>query len=168
MKVRVFTLPLDPATGGFDDTELAAFCDAHRVLSVTDSFFTFEGLPTLVLVVRYQDAGGHAVSGRRTSARPAPNTAPPLEIAEADRGLYESLRKWRNARAKRDGRPAYVLFSNAQLAAIATLRPATLTALQAIDGIGDARVSQYGEELLALIPAIPPGAEVDADADAGP
>ena len=164
MKVRVFTLRLDPTTGTFDDGELEAFCDTHRVLSLTESFFIFDGTPTLALVVRYQPTATRAVPGRAPSPRPSTKTAPPLELADADRGLYESLRKWRNARAKRDGRPAFVLFSNAQLAAIATLRPATLTALKAIDGIGDGRLSQYGEELLALIPAIPPGAEVSPDA----
>lgn len=63
MKVRVFTLRLDPTTGTFDDAELAAFCDTHRVLSLTESFFTFDGTPTLALVVRYQPTATRAVPG---------------------------------------------------------------------------------------------------------
>ena len=67
MKVRVFTLRLDPTTGTFDDSELAAFCDTHRVLSLTESFFIFDGTPTLALVVRYQP----------TATRVAPKTPLP-------------------------------------------------------------------------------------------
>ena len=70
----------------------------------------------------------------------------------------------RNGRAKVDGRPAYVLFTNAQLAEIALQRPATRAALKALDGVGEARVRHYADEVLGLVAAAAPP-EVPDDSD---
>ena len=59
-----------------------------------------------------------------------------LQVPEAERALFAALRRWRNERAKRNGRPAYVLFRNAQLADIARTRPTTLAALREVHGVG--------------------------------
>ncbi len=166
MKVRVFTLRLDPSTGRFGDAEVADFFASHDALTVSEHFFTFDGTPTLALVVRYRDAPSVPVAARRDAPRSG-GGPPPLTIAEPDRGLFEALRKWRNERAKRDGRPAYVLFTNAQLGAIASSRPDTRAALQNIDGVGDARVRDYADEVLALVAATPPGAETGGEGSAG-
>ena len=72
-------------------------------------------------------------------------------IADADKPLFMALRKWRNDRAKREGRPSYVIFTNVQLAAIAQARPKDNSALEALSGIGEARVRDYGADVLALI-----------------
>ena len=94
-----------------------------------------------------------------TASRPAaPRSQPQDALADVDKQLFEALRSWRNARAKKDGRPAYVLFTNAQLVEIATRRPGTKAALQAIDGIGDARVEGYGDDVLAVVAKVPKGA----------
>ena len=52
--------------------------------------------------------------------------------ATEHRAVFEVLRKWRNERAKRDGRPPYVLFTNSQLANLARGRPDTRAALEAV------------------------------------
>lgn len=47
--------------------------------------------------------------------------------------------------------PPYVLLTNRQVAAIARRRPETLEALREVDGIGEAKASRFGRELLALV-----------------
>jgi ATP-dependent DNA helicase RecQ len=47
--------------------------------------------------------------------------------------------------------PAYVVFTNRELAALAARAPTTLGQLRAIPGCGEAKVARYGDELLALL-----------------
>ena len=152
MPVRVFTVRFDPCQGRFDDDEVVAALDGCRVLSLSDHAFTVDGTPVLALTVRFDPPPPPP----GTSSRPAaPRSRPQDALPDVDQQLFEALRSWRNVRAKKDGRPAYVLFTNAQLAAIATRRPTTKAALKLIDGIGDARVEGYGDDVIALVAEVP-------------
>ena len=168
MKVRVVTVRLNPDTGLFDDAELVSLQEAFDVVSVSEHTFVYCGVPTLALVLRYrerQEAGGaRRGGGARGGRRGRPEELAPPE----DRTLFEALRKWRNERAHRDGRPAYVLFTNAQLAAVAASRPATRAELGAIEGVGEARVRDYADEVLAVVQSVPRSAEVTDDSEPTP
>jgi len=74
-------------------------------------------------------------------------------LAEVDQGLYARLAEWRLGRAKRDGVPAYVVFSNRTLREIAALRPAGPEALSQVWGVGHSRADHYGDEVLAVLNA---------------
>jgi superfamily II DNA helicase RecQ len=63
---------------------------------------------------------------------------------------YETLRKWRAEKAKQAGVPPYVIAHNAELEALAKLRPKTLDDLS-IKGFGKAKIDKYGQELLELL-----------------
>jgi ATP-dependent DNA helicase RecQ len=65
--------------------------------------------------------------------------------------LFEALRAWRRDRAKEQGVPPYVIFHDSTLRSVAAIRPASLTALSAIDGIGDTKLERHGESLLAAL-----------------
>ncbi len=72
-----------------------------------------------------------------------------------DDPLYQRLRAWRVARARQEGVPAYTLFSDRTARELAALRPADEDALRSVWGIGDARIREFGAELLAVIHAGP-------------
>ena len=152
MKVRVFTLRYAPDLGGFDDSAVVAFLGEREAIAISDHVLTLDGEPAIVLMVTYRDAKEPlplAPSVRRRDERQQ-------EVATVDRDLFEALRRWRNERARHDGRPPYVLFTNPQLAGIASVRPATRAALGAISGVGDARVHAFADEILAIVAKIPP------------
>ncbi|QHN19202.1 DNA helicase RecQ [Gordonia amarae] len=88
------------------------------------------------------------VSGSTSKARKATAAA---DLDPADHDLFEALRTWRTATAKEQDVPAYVVFSNATLQALATHRPATLDQLGTISGIGEKKLETYGEAVLAVI-----------------
>ncbi len=158
MKLKVFTLRINPETGVFDDSELQAFLEHHEALAVHEHFFLQEQVPTWALMVSYRDPTAEqprALPGLRGERR----ATAPVEVSAEDKPLYEALRRWRNERAKRQGRPAYVLFSNRQLADISRLRPTTLVALQEIEGIGEGRAKEMGREVLALVRSKAPAIE---------
>ncbi len=69
----------------------------------------------------------------------------------ADRGLFEALRAWRAETARTQGVPAYIVFGDATLRALAEGRPASVRDLDGISGIGQKKREAYGEAVLAVI-----------------
>jgi len=70
--------------------------------------------------------------------------------ATYDEDLFEQLRAWRAERAGEQKVPAYCVFTDATLTAIAESRPSDHGALLAIPGLGRSKLDKYGEDVLAL------------------
>jgi DNA helicase II / ATP-dependent DNA helicase PcrA len=79
-----------------------------------------------------------------------------------DEELYERLREWRLGTATAQQVPAYVVFTDATLMALAERRPTSTAQLTDIAGIGPRKLGLYGEAVLALIGGASP-ADVLAD-----
>jgi DNA helicase-2/ATP-dependent DNA helicase PcrA len=77
----------------------------------------------------------------------------PAAQVRADGPLVEALRSWRRERAKADGVPAYVVFNDRTLFALADRQPRSRGELLAVEGIGPTKLDQYGDELLAMLAA---------------
>lgn len=71
--------------------------------------------------------------------------------ADADPVLVEALRAWRKEEAAEASVPAYVVFSDATMFAIAARRPATHSDLLAIPGIGRSKLDRYGDSVIRII-----------------
>jgi ATP-dependent DNA helicase RecQ len=96
---------------------------------------------------------------RTRTRRSSSPKAPPADLPAEAAPVFERLRAWRGATAKEQGVPAYVIFHDATLRAIATLRPASLAALGTVNGVGEAKLAKYGQGVLE---AVGDGAPVDA------
>jgi DNA helicase-2/ATP-dependent DNA helicase PcrA len=81
--------------------------------------------------------------------------------SDLDEELYERLQVWRSSTAAELKVPAYVVFTDATLVAIAERRPGAPAELLAIAGIGPRKLGQYGEAVFALVGGASP-------VDAGP
>lgn len=68
-----------------------------------------------------------------------------------DDDLARRLRDWRRDQAQSQGVPAYVVFNDRTLEALASQRPSTSEALLGIPGIGPAKLESYGDELIELL-----------------
>ncbi|WP_243076126.1 DNA helicase RecQ [Microbacterium sp. SS28] len=92
------------------------------------------------------------VLGRRgpTSVR---RTTVSEAVDPGDRDLFEALRTWRASAAREQGVPAYVVFNDATLRALAASRPSSSADLDGISGIGAKKRETYGEAVLAVIAA---------------
>jgi len=95
---------------------------------------------------RRATSGAAGAGGKSATARAALQA-----LSSADATLFERLRAWRAATAKEHGVPAYVVFSDATLHAIAVARPNSLDALRGISGVGDKKRDDFGPALLACI-----------------
>jgi DNA helicase-2/ATP-dependent DNA helicase PcrA len=100
--------------------------------------------------------------GRRvvTSHRPVVTVAPrraasggdvPTGLDGAGERRFAALRELRNE--LRDGKPAYVVFDNKTLVAIARAAPSSLAELSRISGVGPAKLERYGPAVVALLAA---------------
>ncbi|MEI8198021.1 MAG: RQC domain-containing protein, partial [Phycisphaerae bacterium] len=68
-----------------------------------------------------------------------------------DRELFEALRGLRHQLATTRSVPPYVIFSDATLRELARLRPSTLENLRRVYGIGEAKLRDFGPQVLPLI-----------------
>jgi HRDC domain/UvrD-like helicase C-terminal domain len=71
------------------------------------------------------------------------------EVDEASVVLFDLLRRFRER--VRNGKPAYTVFDDKTLVAIAAALPADLPALAAVKGVGPAKLEQYGDDVLELV-----------------
>jgi ATP-dependent DNA helicase RecQ len=70
---------------------------------------------------------------------------------EYDAELFAALRTLRKQLADERDVPAFVIFSDAVLRAMARDAPATAAGLRAISGVGDKKLADFGEQFLAAI-----------------
>ena len=83
---------------------------------------------------------------RKSSAPPAAaaNLGPDAQVR------FINLKAWRAEVAREHNLPAYVIFHDATLAAIAERNPASLDDLQGISGMGAKKLEAYGSEVLRV------------------
>ena len=84
-------------------------------------------------------------------AKTAKSKSPAADLAPADVPLFEKLREWRAATAKEQGVPAYVVFHDATLREIVARKPASLSELGTVGGVGENKLAKYGEGVLAVL-----------------
>jgi DNA helicase-2/ATP-dependent DNA helicase PcrA len=91
------------------------------------------------------DSGPTAPPPRRSAKRAK-------VVLEGEAGeLFERLRTWRSAAAQAASVPAYVVFTDATLQAIAETRPASLRELAGLPGVGARKLELYGDAVLTTV-----------------
>ncbi|MFD3840930.1 ATP-dependent DNA helicase UvrD2 [Streptomyces sp. NPDC058642] len=79
--------------------------------------------------------------------------------SDMDEGLYERLREWRAEQASRSGQPAFCVFTDKTLMAIAEAVPDDEGELARIPGVGVRKFNRFGADVLAICAGQEPGAE---------
>jgi DNA helicase II / ATP-dependent DNA helicase PcrA len=97
---------------------------------------------------RISDARRAVAGGRGASVdRPHPSR----ELPAADAPLYDALVEWRRRISKASGAPAYVVFHDTTLVAVAEAKPRNRHDLLLVAGIGPVKAERYGDDVLALV-----------------
>jgi len=92
-----------------------------------------------------------APASARARKTKAPAQAPAAAALDATaQARFAALKAWRAEVAREHNLPAYVIFHDATLAAIAERAPQTLEDLQGISGIGAKKLEAYGAEVLRV------------------
>lgn len=165
MRFHFLTIPaFDPDAA---QDALNAFCAQHRIVA-SERHFADRGVDSFWAVCVTWVEGSAA-------AFPAQGKRDRVDyrevLGEADFAVYSELRRLRKQLAEREGVPAYAIFTNEQLAAMVQRRVATAQALGAIEGVGEARVVNFGDVFLAtlarLLPEVAQPAAVDHETKPG-
>ena len=98
-------------------------------------------------------------STAKPRSRPSPAPKPALEAGQpvdaaaksAGARVEKALREWRLAEARRRGVPAFRVFTDKALQAIAAQRPSSARELLAIPGIGISAVEKYGAQIYRIL-----------------
>jgi DNA helicase-2/ATP-dependent DNA helicase PcrA len=103
-------------------------------------------------VAPYAPAGKAAARSKRGG--------PPAAV---DPQLWEALRQWRSAQAAEQKQPAYCVFTDATLEAIASKRPATLQQLRLVPGVGATKLERFGSAVLDVLSQAAKSPEIAGD-----
>ena len=99
-------------------------------------------------VVSESPASPRQGKGKRRAELPAAQAAAPSNAEEA---LFFKLKALRKKIADERKLPAYIVFNDATLWAMAATRPSSEDELLAVTGVGPKKLAQYGEEFLAVL-----------------
>ena len=118
-----------------------------------------EGYGALVLEDSARDVlkGEVSIQFRRdasgTGSRRKRATKPDVQISDnpEDEALFQALRAERLRLAREQGVPPYVIFHDASLREMARIRPASVTEMGEIAGVGAAKCARYGRSFLSVI-----------------
>ena len=139
---------------GFSDDLLQKVTFGKTVLNVSEHFFMHGNVPHLTLVLQLGDTPPYEnAEGFRPRNPNAPN--PEEELSDAQIAAYRALKSWRNETSKTEGRPAYAIARNTQLAELVKAAPKTLAEVKEISGLGDSFCSRYGDKVLSLLSEVP-------------
>src|SRR4249919_2007608 len=86
--------------------------------------------------------------GRKSAGAAKGPGAGAAQLSVADSAAFEALRELRAQLAREQNLPAYVIFHDASLRAMASERPRDLDALARVNGVGASKLERYGERVL--------------------
>lgn len=145
MPQKFFRIAVRDSAG---EEELNPFLSSHRVVSVERRVVDLGENSFWALCVDFlatTPGSGAALSGKRARIDYR-------EVLSAeDFAVFVKLRDLRKQLAQSEAVPVYMIFTNEQLADMVRRRAGSKADLEAIAGVGDARVTKYGPQFLSLL-----------------
>ena len=106
-------------------------------------------------VVEITSAGRDALATNTAPSLTLPAESAKVRSADVHVETLDRLRNWRLETARAAGVPAYVVFHDKTLAAIASARPTSLAELLRVSGVGESKLRKYGDQVLEVLRAAP-------------
>jgi superfamily II DNA helicase RecQ len=145
-QVKFLKVRLGPSALKADESWLNQFLANVKTRKIVPSLVQTPREVFWSLYVEF-DAEPGAENKRRASAKGETEAVLP-----ADRmSIYEALRTWCTQKAAELSYPSFVILHNKHLRAIAAASPTSLQELAAIPGVGEAKATRFGREILRVI-----------------
>ncbi len=148
MKVKILKIRLSEEFQNHDEQQLNRFLRQHEVIKITSSMIN--GNESFWSVIIFYDAGYPAVNEKKTKY----SADPQMQLNPNETKILDSLRLWRNEKAKQQNLPSYFIASNTELLSIAKFKPAKKEELSEIKGFGRHKIENYGTEIIRLLESI--------------
>jgi ATP-dependent DNA helicase RecQ len=124
--------------------------DGYPVLSLNaESRRVLRG--ELAVTIARAPRSGAGAAARAAAGAGAEAGVGGLSADSTQGALFERLRALRKRLANEQGLPPYVIFHDSTLREMAIRRPLTLDAFAALPGVGQAKLSRYGEHFIAAL-----------------
>lgn len=136
MQIKTFKVPLGD-TSGVED-ELNKFLRSHRVLKL-ERAFCLDGSGFLAVCVEYMEGEPKG----EQMVKPAKKDVT-KDLTEKEQQVYERFRKRRRELASEKSLPAYMIFTDADLAILAKQPGLTVESVLEVPGIQKSRLKEYG------------------------
>jgi len=122
------------------------FCLQHRCVTIEKHFVANGDASFWSICVSYLEGAEPTVSKKaRVDYKEV--------LSDEDFAVFAELRDLRKNIADVESVPVYTIFTNEQLAAMVENKVTQKSALQAIDGIGTAKITKYADAFLSLLTA---------------
>jgi ribonuclease D len=131
-----------------------AALDARIAILVYDELSrVLEGQGRLEAALRASEVEPHEASAGSSESRRRRKALPRLEIVltPEEKQIVARLKRWRMERANTQRVPAYMVCPDRTLEQLARELPETLEALANVYGLGESKISKFGEELLKAL-----------------
>jgi superfamily II DNA helicase RecQ len=140
MQIKIFSINMDALT---EETEaLNKFLRGHRILSVQQELVQQVNSISWCFCIRY-------LEDSELKSNWKVNKKDYKEILEPDAFTrFTALRDVRKTIAQEEAVPAYVIFTDDELAQFAKLPKITQTAMLGVQGVGKQKLEKYGIQLL--------------------
>jgi ATP-dependent DNA helicase RecQ len=132
-------------TRGMVQVDVSAY-NALHTLDAGRDFLRGDGP---MLLRKMPERSERARVDKRSSAARSEAAQPSLD-SQGER-ILRNLKTWRAAIAKANNLPAFIIFHDATLAAIASLAPQTMDALSSVSGMGARKLAAYGQDVLRVV-----------------
>ncbi len=143
-KIRIFNLKL--SSEGFNTSELDDFVENVKVLNIWEHMLIDQNI--WAILIRYEEA-------QYISPKKEIQTSSQYDsLTPEEQERFNRLKQWRKAQVQDSSRPAYSVFNDAVLYEISRKNPQTMSELKSIKGIGESKLSQYGEGLIKTLSPI--------------
>jgi len=134
---------------------VAVATDGFNTLSLTDGARAIlRGEVRLSLRVAQPPAAGRARGSGNRRGLAAPKAEADLDPVQTH--ALAALKAWRAGVAKEHNLPAFVIFHDSTLRALAERQPQRLADLQGVPGVGQKKLEAYGPQVLAVLTALNP------------
>jgi ATP-dependent DNA helicase RecQ len=131
---------------------LAVDAAAFNTLHLTEeSRAVLKGERQVLLRESITQPGGRS---RSRGGKLAPAAAVAAGLTQDGQQRFTALKAWRAGVARAHNLPAYIIFPDATLAAIAALDPKSLVDLESVSGIGAKKLESYGAQVLDVLQAL--------------
>jgi ATP-dependent DNA helicase RecQ len=132
--------------------DLAISDDGHDTLLVTDhGWEVLRGERSVALRVESAPSGKPRKTAKTKVAAGGVETPQEENLTSEEETLFEALRQWRRQEATEQQVPAYVVFHDATLRAIARAKPTSHEQLGLVSGVGARKLERYGDAVLGVV-----------------
>jgi superfamily II DNA helicase RecQ len=164
MQVKLFNTRIDADTIVADQQAINSFMETVTVKNTATQFVN--GSPDFwSILIFYENGEEHIPKKSKTVEKTVSSeTAATLEkettsvtaetpLTEEQNQIMIALRTWRKDKANELQQPEFMIFPNATLEALAKGKPRKMEELSSVKGLGPAKITRYGDDLMAILNA---------------